>query len=1034
MADEIKVTDRIKYDSHLQRVLKNHTPRISGGAAVGVTVAAVVGAPLVIAGAFAGAGVLALAGVGAVAVGTGVTAGNHYFNKAVFRKTFKRLEGEEENLTAIVEYINEYDNSAKVYRELLNNHQGEKTVPITDENGVVQHVKVSKVKKWIKENEEITYNGLKYLYDKAFVYSNELRDYLSQKKLNDKQQNSVNELYDKLAIIGEATVYATIDRTDYNPYKKLIIDTLHNGCLIGVKKELRRYVTNDKINKQIEAVRGEKDIEKVKELYSAVYETAAFRKLQEREEERKKAQEATNEDYQNYLLGVKLLDRCKGDLTKLSREERILAEKAQKVQFNQKLQADLSSLIAQAKGYTDKLTGKMKTELLKAIASAEEALQSGQNNKMLPAKNNLNKLNASAQQLVEENAYKAGRNSLADEINAYKAQIKAYQADISRLEVVEATSLKKISNYNNIYNSLERGFKALSQYKQNSLEELTARAKLIKAFYEMLDDTAISDEDKKLLTNVDNTLSKINKASTQAIAKFIEDINELHIHTYEILAREMGKIRGIVATESQRANLAEARADREAELHKKATERALGKRAENKALKSENDNLTKAQQVQIAEMQAMFEENARLKHLGLIQTFLDGEFATTDDLKSSVDELSSQIASLRKALTGARKLSLEHLDEYKQAQSKLKDYEDTIKQLQVKLSQMKAAKANDVADKEAYIKIITKLAKQNEKLVNKVDSLEISLQTARALYDAMCKAQEIDAKRAKNDFVKISELTDLKKKMQERILFLESKVKQLHESVVLRDQTIEDLNEDINRRVMATSENIGRIIELELDVENKDGIISLLNADIDNAIRVEKELKSYISELQANITKLQEDLSHETNRRQQTEEALADSTKRLEQAIDAILETEDQHKQERAIDAAKLEKYEYEEYNFEKGGLEYRIGQLLDKIHAHVEYTKDTQDKYDKVAVRDMTDYIERLRTQLIESQNNMHVINSSIGPMEELEQNYELVKKMYNTVYATRLAPISTKKLNALAKTSGTLRVKPKADQGYGV
>ena len=351
--------------------------------------------------------------------------------------------------------------------------------------------------------------------------------------------------------------------------------------------------------------------------------------------------------------------------------------------------------------------------------------------------------------------------------------------------MVEATSLKKISNYNNIYNSLERGFKALSQYKQNSLEELTARAKLIKAFYEMLDDTAISDEDKKLLTNVDNTLSKINKASTQAIAKFAEDINELHIHTYEILAREMGKIRGIVATESQRANLAEARADREAELHKKATERALGKRAENKALKSENDNLTKAQQVQIAEMQAMFEENARLnKHLGLIQTFLDGEFATTDDLKSSVDELSSQIASLRKSLTSARKLGLEHLDEYKQAQSKLKEYEDTIKQLQVKLSQMKAAKANDVADKEAYIKIITKLAKQNEKLVNKVDSLEISLQTARALYDAMCKAQEIDAKRAKNDFVKISELNDLKKKMQERILFLESKVKQLHESVV----------------------------------------------------------------------------------------------------------------------------------------------------------------------------------------------------------------------------------------------------------
>ena len=1034
MADEIKVTDRIKYDSHLQRVLKNHTPRISGGAAVGVTVAAVVGAPLVIAGAFAGAGVLALAGVGAVAVGTGVTAGNHYFNKAVFRKTFKRLEGEEENLTAIVEYINEYDNSAKVYRELLNNHQGEKTVPITDENGVVQHVKVSKVKKWIKENEEITYNGLKYLYDKAFVYSNELRDYLSQKKLNDKQQNSVNELYDKLAIIGEATVYATIDRTDYNPYKKLIIDTLHNGCLIGVKKELRRYVTNDKINKQIEAVRGEKDIEKVKELYSAVYETAAFRKLQEREEERKKAQEATNEDYQNYLLGVKLLDKCKGDLSKLSREERILAEKAQKVQFNQKLQADLSSLIAQAKGYTDKLTGKMKTELLKAIASAEEALQSGQNNKMLPAKNNLNKLNASAQQLVEENAYKAGRNSLADEINAYKAQIKAYQADISRLEVVEATSLKKISNYNNIYNSLERGFKALSQYKQNSLEELTARAKLIKAFYEMLDDTAISDEDKQLLANVNKTLSKINTASTDAIAKFAEDINELHIHTYEILAREMGKIRGVVASEAQRANVAEARADREAELHKKATERGLNKRAENKELKAENENLTKAQQAQIAEMQAMFEENAKLnKHLGLIQTFLDGEFATTDDLKLSVNELSSQIASLRRALTGARKLSLEHLDEYKQAQSKLKEYEDAIKQLQIKLSQMKAAKANDVADKEEYIKIITKLAKRNEKLVDKVDSLEISLQTARSLYDAMCKAQEIDAKRAKNDFVKISELTDLKKKMEERILFLESKVKQLHKSVVLRDQTIEELNEDINRRVMATSENIGRIIELELDVENKDGIISLLNADIDNAVKIEKELKSYIGELQINITKLQEDISNETYKRQQTEEALADSTKRLEEAIDAILSSEDQHKQERATDDAKLEKYEYAAYKFEKGSLEYRVGLLLDKIHAHVEYTKTT-DNYDKIAVRDMVDYVDRLRTQLIESANNISSEIRSIGPMEELEKNYELTHTMYYTEYARRLAPINAKKLNALAKTSGTLMVKPKADQGYGV
>ncbi len=1035
MADEIKVTDRIKYDSHLQRVLKNHTPRISGGAAVGVTVATVVGAPLVIAGAFAGAGILALAGVGAVAVGTGVTAGNHYFNKAVFRKTFKRLEGDSENLTAIVEYINEYDNSAKIYRQLLNNHQGEKIVPIQDENGNIQHVKVSKVKKWIKENEEITYNGLKYLYDKALVYSNQLRDYLGQKKLNSAQEKSVAELYDKLAIIGEATVDVTIDRTDYNPYKKLIIDTLHNGCLIGVKKELRRYVTNDKVNKQIEAIKGEKDIEKVKELYSAVYETAAFRKLQEREEERKKAQEATNEDYQNYLLGVKLLDRCKGDLTKLSREERILAEKAQKIQYNQKLKSDLESLINQAKGYTDKLTGKMKTELLKAIASAEQALLSGENNKMLPAKNNLNKLNASAQQLVEDNAYKAGRNSLADEINAYKAQIKAYQADISRLEIVESASLKKISNYNNLYNSLERGFKALSQYKQNSLEELTSRAKLIKAFYEMLDPTAISDEDKKLLSNVDRILPKIDKASTEAVARFAEDINELHIHTYEILSREIGKIRGIVASEAQRANEAEARADREAELHKKATERGLNKRAENKSLKSENENLTKAQQAQIAEMQSMFDENIRLnKHLGLIQTFLDGEFASTDELKSSVDQLSAQIASLRKALTGAKKLSLEHLDEYKQAQSKLKEYEDAIKQLQVKLSQMKAAKANDVADKEAYVKIITKLAKQKEKLVDKVDSLEISLQTARSLYDAMCKAQEIDAKRAKNDFVKISELNDLKKKMEERILFLESKVKQLHESVTLRDQTIENLNEDINRRVMATSENIGRIIELELDVENKDGIISLLNADIDNAVKIEKKLKSYIAELQANITKLQEEVAYETHRRKQTEDELADSTKRLEEAIDAILSAEEQHKQERATDGAKLEKYEYEDYKFEKGGLEYRVGLLLDKIHAHVEYTKENQPNYDKQAVKDMIYYIEKLRTQLIESENGILTNSGSIGPMQELEQNYELTHKMYYTEYSKRLAPINAKKLNALAKTSGTLMVKPKSDgHGFG-
>lgn len=1027
MADEIKVTDRIKYDSHLQRVLRTYTPRISGTASFGVATAVVVGAPLLIAGAFAGAGIIAAVGIGAVAAGAGTSLGIGYFNKTAFRKKFKQLEGDSENLDEIVKYINEYDNSAKYYRQILANHQGEKVVPIEDENGKVELVKVSKVNKWVKENEEIVYNGLKYLYEKAFVYSNQIRDYNSMKKLTTEQEKIVSKLYDKLAIIGEATVDVTIDRTDYNPYKRLIIDALNDGCLIGVKKELRRYITNDKINKQIEAIKGSKDIEKVKELYSSIYEATAFRRLQESEESRKKAQEATNEEYRKYLLGVELLDKCQGDLSKLRGQERKLAEMAQKVRYNQQLIADLKALINQSKDYANRLKGKMQTELLNAIASAEEALESGKNDRMRPAKNNLSKLNLKAQEIIEESAYKSGRDSLAEVIKEYKEKIAQDQKLIARLEGVESAALKKISNYNNLYNNLERRFNALSQYKQNSLEELRERARLLQAFYEMYDASAISDEDKSLLAVVKKSYSKLDTAPQKEIEQFINAINTLHMHTYEILAHEIGQVRSIVATEA-------ARADREADLHKKATQRGLNKRQENKELKAENENLTKVQQAQIAEMQSMFDENLRLnKHLALIQTFLDGEFATTDDLKLSVDELSKQIAGLRKSLTGARKLSLEHLDEYKQAQAKLKEYEDLIKNLKIKLSQIKSAKANDVADKETYVKIIAKLAKQNEKLVDKVDSLEISLETARSLYDAMCKAQEIDAKRAKNDFIKISELNDLKKKMEERILFLESKVKQLHESVVLRDQTIEDLNEDINRRVMATSENIGRIIELELDVENKDGIISLLNADIENAIRIENELKSYIGELQTNIAKLQEDISHEAYRRKQTEEALENSTRELNEAIEAILSSEERHKEEREADGAKLEKFEWEEHKFELGGLQYRVGQLLDKIHAHVEYTKDKQPNYDRQAVEDMIYYVEKLRTELIESENGIVTEPGSIGPMEELQQNYELTHRMYYSVYARRLAPISTKKLNELAKTAGTLMLKPDGDQGYG-
>ncbi len=318
---------RIKYDKDIERFFKQFTPKTQSGVLATLGLIGVTGVGLAIAGivspVFAIGGGVALATAGAGAIVANVIPNTMAYNKAKFKnRGIGGTEFSADAMRKIKEYSHILQTSkekkftidgtiysrkklAKHIKELESNigfieivkeaastsHEAAVALaqnPNTKKiefNGVMYSR--AKLERIAEQNETVAYQGLKQLLDSGLEISDQIRG-LESHPLTRDQQRQLNEYKNMIIRIGDcvAELATESNRTAlgfergadtqdrYNPYKKLIIDAIGKGCMLG----------DDRQNQQIAQIANQRKGKKINaELaimqYSNMYEREALEQL-----------------------------------------------------------------------------------------------------------------------------------------------------------------------------------------------------------------------------------------------------------------------------------------------------------------------------------------------------------------------------------------------------------------------------------------------------------------------------------------------------------------------------------------------------------------------------------------------------------------------------------------------------------------------------------------------------------------------------------------------------------------------------------
>ena len=294
----------IQYDSKAQSFFKGFAPKVtgfSGLAVAGVVTALTAGIGL------AGIGGLALAGVaGAGALTSGYFAfsyGVDYTrcskralknkkypaNNAIARDTTIDSESKKlvENILGVIKFVKSNENEAYKFVAALNeleNDPNKKTIKVDG----AEYSK-GELKRRIKGFTRLAYKGTKYLMQAAGEVSEVVERYRTKTNLTPKEEGKKKARWYILNQISECVRDITSKRSGYNPYKGLIIDSLHKGCLIG---------GSDYANNQIRDIVAINDKNKTTELYFEMYERAMLEEIQSRMPQPKTREEILAEENQ----------------------------------------------------------------------------------------------------------------------------------------------------------------------------------------------------------------------------------------------------------------------------------------------------------------------------------------------------------------------------------------------------------------------------------------------------------------------------------------------------------------------------------------------------------------------------------------------------------------------------------------------------------------------------------------------------------------------------------------------------------------
>ena len=250
----------IRYYSNVERFFRAFTPKIIGTGSLfatsGLALAAIIGGavtgglgfiPAIVAGSVAG---VATATSAVATISLGVDAAT------VSRARYKNL-----GVKDTKELVEKMESEAYGYTQKLAEleQSGEKSIKLKDGN----YYSARQLKKLIQGYEKEAYQGVKYLMKQAEKNTEKVENLRRSKNLTDNQKKEQAILWNELELIGECARNITSKRNDINPYKNVIVNALHKGCLIG---------RNDRENGEIRKHKIYKKINLTEELYHNMYE------------------------------------------------------------------------------------------------------------------------------------------------------------------------------------------------------------------------------------------------------------------------------------------------------------------------------------------------------------------------------------------------------------------------------------------------------------------------------------------------------------------------------------------------------------------------------------------------------------------------------------------------------------------------------------------------------------------------------------------------------------------------------------------
>lgn len=342
-----------------------------------------------------------------------------------------------------------------------------------------------KLQKLIKRHQTVSYYGVKYQLGKALKYTDIINSLQNKKDRTAEQNVLLEDSLKQLSIIRknlQLTNWGKRDTENFvesngtytpstSPYKKLLIDAIRKGCLLGSNAQINNNIFKLRYN----LIDETDNFNSAVKMYSEIYEKPMYSAINNFQQERNRALEEVNEEHEKLLQLIEKLINNDAKTLKLTREEALLKDQIENL-------TDYIALIKQAEVLKPKMTNKMakhKKQLVWTVNSLKNAI--------------VNK---------DESQMKGQSILLQKEISVISKMIDEYNKDLGRNEIK--------AEYDIIINLTKDSLDTTANMLITSLNQYSKKDKELAKELEMLTNyRSKSNLNANELTNYNNLLQKV---------------------------------------------------------------------------------------------------------------------------------------------------------------------------------------------------------------------------------------------------------------------------------------------------------------------------------------------------------------------------------------------------------------------------------------------------------------------------------------------------------------------------------------------